>query len=107
MKTLTDKKVNKKVKEFNKALKQDLFKDRFWVRQYQKARVDGSNYYLYELMDRIQPERNQVIREWMRGESPFFMSKIYEEMNNFIVFSDFWEKYWKEREKENGLQSNN
>ena len=46
-KTKTDKKVNRKVKEFNKALKKDVFKDRFWVRQYQKTKCDGLNYYLY------------------------------------------------------------
>jgi hypothetical protein len=104
MKTLTDKKVNRMVKLFNKELKQDVFKGRFWVRQYQKARVDGQNYYLYELMDREQPERNTLIREWLRGESHFFRGPIWEGMNDFIIKSDFWEKYW--REKENGLQSN-
>lgn len=98
MKSKTDKKVNKKVRNFNRELKADLFKDRFEVRQYQKARVDGLNYYLYQLIDNLEPERNRVIREWLWGDSKFFMNKIWEEMNDFIIKSDFWELYRKKEE---------
>ena len=94
MKSKVDKKVNRKVREFNKELKKDVFNGRFWVRQYQKARVDGLDYYLYELMDREQPERNEIIRGWILGISAFFMSDIWEGMNNFIITSNFWDKYW-------------
>ena len=97
MKTKIDKKVNKKVRQFNKELKEDVFNGRFWVRQYQKARVDGVEYYLYELMDREQPERNKLVRGWLLGISPFFMSEIWDGMNTFIVKSDFWEQYWRKK----------
>lgn len=96
-KTKTDKKVNRKVREFNRELRNDVFKDRFWVRQYQKAQVDGLSYYLYELVDNEQPERNRVIRSWILGISPFFMSEIWEGMNDFIIKSDFWEQYWRKK----------
>lgn len=96
-KTKTDKKVNKKVREFNKTLKEDVFENRFWVRQYQKAQLDGVSYYLYELIDELEPNRNRIIREWIRGESDFFMHRIFEEMNDFIIKSDFWELWRKEK----------
>ena len=96
-KTKTDKKVNKKVREFNKSLKEDVFENRFWVRQYQKALLDGVSYYLYELIDELGSNRNRIIREWIRGESDFFMHKIFEEMNDFIIKSDFWELWRKEK----------
>lgn len=92
-----DKLVNRKARKFNKELEQDVFNNRFWVRQYQKARVDGLEYYLYELRDREQPERNRVIRGWLLGCSHFFMNDIFEEMNDFIIKSDFWEQYWREK----------
>ena len=65
MKSSTDKKMNRIVKELNKSLKKDVFNGRFWVRQYQKARVDGLCYYLYELKDREDPSRDKVIRNWI------------------------------------------
>ena len=46
-KTRTDRKVNRKVKQFNKELREDVFKGRFEVRQLEKTRVDGMQYYLY------------------------------------------------------------
>ena len=51
-KTKIDKRVNKIAKRINRDLKQDLFGDRFWVKQVSKARgEDGLQYYLYELKD--------------------------------------------------------
>ena len=94
-KTKIDKKVNKKVRNFNKSLKEDVFNGRFWVRQYQKTKYDGLHYYLYELIDNLEPERNRIIRGWMLGESCLFMSDIWDEMNDFIIKSDFWELYRK------------
>ena len=37
-KNLTDKKVNKAVKKLNKSIKEDVFGDRFFVRQVRKTR---------------------------------------------------------------------
>lgn len=93
-KTKTDIKVNKAVKKFNKTLKADVFDGRFWVRQYQKTKYNGVSYYLYELIDNLEPERNYLIRGWINGKSPFFMSEIYEAMNDFIVKSDFWSIFY-------------
>lgn len=95
MKTKTDKRINKKIRAFNKTLEKDVFRNRFWVRQYQKQTYDHSQYYLYELCDRLEPERNRVIYKWLRGNSVFFMSDIFDEMNSFILESDFWELYRK------------
>lgn len=91
-KTKMDRKVNKMVRQFNKSLREDLFKDRFWVRQMQKATVDGLQYYLYECIDNLHPENNRIVL-WQYGGSYFFMSKIWEEMNDLIVRSDFWDLY--------------
>ena len=40
------KRINKKVREFNKELKEDIFNGRFELRQYQKAKLDDMHYYL-------------------------------------------------------------
>ena len=95
-KNRTDRKVNRQVKRFNKELREDVFKGRFDVRQLQKARVDGMNYYLYEVRDTHHPERNRIV-PWEWGDSIFFMNKIWREMNDLIITSDFWELYWAER----------
>lgn len=96
-KNKTDKKVNRMIKKFNKELREDVFKGRFEVRQLQKARVDDMNYYLYEVRDNLHPENNKIV-PWEWGESIFFMNKIWREMNDLIVYSDFWKLYWAERE---------
>lgn len=95
-KNKTDKKVNRIIKKFNKELREDVFKGRFEVRQLQKARIDDTNYYLYEVRDNLHPENNKIV-PWEWGESIFFMNKIWVEMNDLIVHSDFWELYWAER----------
>ena len=94
-KSKIDKKVNKKARNFNKELKEDVFNGRFEVRQYQKTKVDGMHYYLYQLVDNLQPKRNKVVYKWLLGESSFFMYDIWNEMNEFIIRSDFWELYRK------------
>jgi hypothetical protein len=95
-KTRTDRKVNRKVKQFNKELREDVFKGRFEVRQLEKTRVDGMQYYLYEVRDNHHPERNRIV-PWEWGDSVFFMNKIWMEMNDLIITSDFWDLYWAER----------
>lgn len=95
-KTKIDRKVNKIVKAMNENLKADVFKDRFWFKQIQKAKNScGMEYYLYELRDRLEPNRNSIISEgWMWGESPFFENHLWEAMNDFIVKSSFWSIYY-------------
>ena len=95
-KTKTDRKVNRKVKQFNKELREDVFKGRFEVRQLEKTKVDGMQYYLYEVRDNHHPERNRIV-PWEWGDSIFFMNKIWMEMNDLIITSDFWDLYWAER----------
>lgn len=95
-KTKTDRKVNRKVKQFNKELREDVFKGRFEVRQLEKTRVDSMQYYLYEVRDNHHPERNRIV-PWEWGDSIFFMNKIWMEMNDLIITSDFWDLYWAER----------
>lgn len=96
-KNKTDKKINRIVKKINKQLQEDVFKDRFWIKQICKQRVDGLNYYLYELKDRLEPERDSVFSKgWLWGDSNFLISDFYNEINNFIVMSDFWSLYYKD-----------
>lgn len=92
-KTKDDRRVNRCIRQFNKQLREDVFGDRFFARQYQKAHVDGLSYYLYELIDRECPERNRVI-EWLWSGEITNSHKVHIEMNDFIITSDFWKKYW-------------
>ena len=89
-KTLGERKMNRKIKTFNKQLKRDVFGNRFWIREYRKSRIDGITYFLFELKDREQPERDCLIHGWI---NEFADWKIFTEMNDFIINSDFWEKY--------------
>lgn len=96
MKTLDDRKVNRNVRKLNKALQKDVFGDRFYARQIQKSKGDGIMYYMYELCDREQPDRNEIV-PWETAFGIYKLNKIWTAMNDFIVTSDFWEKYNKER----------
>ena len=91
-KTKDDRLVNRNVKKLNRQLAQDVFGDRFYARQIRKSKGDGVMYYMYELCDREQPNRNRIVPR----ETAFaidILNKIWTEMNEFIVTSDFWEKY--------------
>lgn len=82
-----DKKMNRIAKGLNRQLERDVFKDRFTVHQLKKVR---GAYYLYELRDKEQPERNQLIG-WVdvySGRRILFL-----QMNDFIIKSNFWELY--------------
>lgn len=91
--------VNRQIRKFNRELVQDVFADRFWIRQYQKARVDGMDYFLYELRDRVQPERNYVIPYWVNVYDA--SRKVFREMNDFIIFSNFWSIYYNQPDRYN------
>lgn len=91
MKTSAEKKVNKLMRKFNRQLRQDVFGDRFSVHQYQKARNEGLSYFLYELIDKAQPERNHLIPGWLNEFD--CQRRVWEEMNDFIVRSNFWSIY--------------
>ena len=93
-KTLSDKQVNKEARKLNQALKKDVFKDRFMVRQVRKSKgEDGVMYYLYEFLDKECPERNYIYSGWLSEFSITLMNTLWIEMNNFIISSDFWDKY--------------
>ena len=97
-KTNVDKRMNRIVKKINKDLREDLFGDRFWIRQVKKVRSQedkSMQYYLYEMIDRKQPERNSYI-DWIWGESHFVVSDLFTAINDFIVRSDFWKDYFKD-----------
>ena len=91
-KTKDDRLVNRNVKKLNKQLAQDVFGDRFCARQIRKSKGDGVMYYMYELCDREQPNRNRIV-PWETAFAIDILNKIWTEMNEFIVTSDFWEKY--------------
>lgn len=104
-KTNMDKKVNRYIKKVNKDLENDVFKDRFWLRQYQKGRADGMEYYLYELCDRLEPERNRVVKHWLNGCEALGYY-LMRELNDFIITSDFWKLYWEERDMNKNKELN-
>lgn len=94
-KTREDKKMNRIVKKINKQLREDVFGDRFYIKQVAKQRgYDGLQYYLYEMVDNLEPYRNSYIKGgWVWGGSQFAAATFYENINDFIVRSDFWAKY--------------
>lgn len=92
-KTLDDRKVNRNVRKLNKQISQDVFGDRFYARQVRKSRGDGTTYYQYELIDNVCPERNTLVRGWLSAFEIYKFNHIWLAMNDFIVSSDFWEKY--------------
>lgn len=101
-KNKSDKKVNRIARKLNKQLQDDVFKDRFWVRQVAKQRgdYDGCTYYLYELKDRLEPERDTLISKgWLWGGSNFLMVELFEAMNDFIVKSDFWAGFYNDKSR--------
>ena len=91
-KTKDDRLVNRNVKKLNRQLAQDVFGNRFYARQIRKSKGDGVTYYMYELCDREQPNRNRIV-PWETAFAIDILNKIWTEMNEFIVTSDFWEKY--------------
>lgn len=97
MKTLMDKKVNRAVKKLNRSLRKDVFGTRFELRQYRKQRShDGIEYYLYQMIDNEQPERNDFVRGgWESGYAIIHFNSLWIAMNDFIITSDFWDKYRK------------
>lgn len=91
-KTLDDKKVAKEIKRLNKQLFEDIFNTRFSCRQHKRSKgEDGIWYYMYELIDKEQPDRNKIVG-WYNIYS---IHNIWLDVNKFIVESDFWEKYRK------------
>lgn len=91
MKTLADKKVNQRIKKLNKQIREDVFGDRFYAHQKQKARVDGISYYLYEFIDRKNPEA--TIIKWYNEFELLTFQDAWLQMNDLIVNSDFWATY--------------
>jgi hypothetical protein len=85
------KKVNNRAKQLNKQLKQDIFGTRFWIKEVQKSYKDNIHYFLYELRDREQPERNEIIG-WFSEFELLTFCNLWLKMNDFIITSDFWQK---------------
>lgn len=97
-KTKMDKKVNRVARQLNRQLTEDVYGSRFQIRQIQKTKgLDNWPYYLYELVDNEQPERNKII-PWTSGFSITTFRPLHMEMNDFIVKSDFWKKYHEQKE---------
>ena len=93
MKTKIDKKMNQIVKQINKKMFNDVFKNCFYFQQVSKKRIDNKQYYLYKICDNIQTEREAYL-EWITPNSCLIFSAFYELANDFIVKSDFWARYF-------------
>lgn len=92
MKSKSAKRVNRRVRAFNTQIRRDVFGNRFELRQIQKSRADGIEYFLYMLIDNEQPERNKII-PWETDFGILTFHPLECAMNDFIVSSDFWKKY--------------
>ena len=88
-------KVNRRARQLNKQLAEDVFENRFWVRQVQKQCKNDIHYFQYELRDRLQPERNKLLH-WLSEFSLVTFNDLWLEMNDFIITSDFWKTYNKQ-----------
>ena len=84
--------VNRRARQLNKQLAQDVFGNRFWVRQVQKQYKNDIHYFQYELVDNLQPERNRLLY-WLTEFSLITFNDLWIEMNDFIITSDFWKNY--------------
>lgn len=102
MKTNADKRVNRAIKKLNRQLKKDVFGDRFELKMISK---NGSpwcrSYHWYKIIlkDNKKPERNEPI---CLSETEILVgSALYREINDFIIYSDFWPEYWANNKREN------
>lgn len=86
-------KANCRARQLNKQLEKDVFGNRFWVKEIRKSYIDGIHYFMYELRDRKQPERNQIIGEWFNEFALLNFNDLWLKMNDFIITSDFWTTY--------------
>ena len=91
MKTKTDKKVNRIIKNINRQVARDVFGSRFYIHQLSKTRIEGISYYLYEFIDRENPNATKT-RLFNEFELLTF-NDAWIEMNDLIIKSDFWTKY--------------
>ena len=91
-KTLEAKKVNRIIKKINRDLQKDVYGDRFYCWQIQKSFGDGIEYFRFKLTDKEQPERD-YITYWFDTFEICKSNKMFWEINDFIIKSDFWSKY--------------
>lgn len=96
-----DKKIVHFVKVLNRQVRNDVFGERFYLRQIAKgADVTRDNrYYDYEFVDNEDPKRNFKHRYWLSKHGTeisyaFLCHQVAFDYNNFIIKSDFWEKYY-------------
>lgn len=83
--------VNRVAKRLNRSLERDVFGNRFAVRQVRKSRSCGMEWFLYEMIDREEPRRNRIVHGWLNVFDA--ERRLFTEINDFIVRSDFWAKY--------------
>lgn len=95
MKSKNAKRVNKKIRQINKQLKEDVFGNRFELRQVAKQFSDGIEIFLYEMIDNLQPERTCYCSQWYSAFDICNFNNIDIDINNFIVKSNFWATYKK------------
>ena len=96
-------KVRRVIRTLNKSMREDVFGDRFSLRIAQTNIVpweDNSGWnahFLIEFRDAAQPERNYFY--WFEPHFIIYSGMfaggrhVDSDLNNFIVESDFWEKY--------------
>lgn len=83
-----DKKVNRKVKRFNKILREDVYKDRFYIKQWEKRKINDMHYYIYCLYDKKYPNRIHIT-DWVSELEILKFNELEIRMNDFIITSDF------------------
>ena len=91
------KQVNRIIKRLNRSLQRDVFGKRFYVRQIQKARVGGIDYFRFEMVDNEEPVRNTYINEWCTVYD--VSRRVFGAVNDFIVRSNFWAKWFNDPDR--------
>ena len=83
MKSIIDRRINKKVQKLNKEIMKN-FNNRFFIKQLRKSKNRYAvSYYLYQFIDNKKPER--VFLNWY---NEFNIHSIYADINNFIIEAD-------------------
>lgn len=100
------KQINNIIRTINKEVIDDCFAGRFQILQIDRLdrHAGGDDYYSscygIRLIDHEQPHRN--IEKWYNADSLFsFRYSLFDDFNNFIVMSDFWDRWCHDQDYRN------
>ena len=85
-------KLNKMIRNINKNLQTDVFKDRFYIKVHRQDKSRNSLCYLCEVVDTKNPIECPFLTNycWFNKVSEYELKSL---LNHVIVQSDFWRDY--------------